>query len=180
MSQHEGKVALPGYSAGGSAETTDEQGLAPDLVPASPYPLGTSASHDQHSEVGNHVALLPSLRSSSPPSYPQNHHGNVPASFALTSAHRVAGAANGDSGVSAITYSASRIMKMISYSVHREEDAFLAKKESNRVLEKELLHEQELRRETQRRLEAQDEMLQMLQGIREAQSKLGASLGLTL
>ncbi|CBZ28438.1 conserved hypothetical protein [Leishmania mexicana MHOM/GT/2001/U1103] len=71
-------------------------------------------------------------------------------------------------------------MKMISYSVHREEDAFLAKKESNRVLEKELLHEQELRRETQRQLEALDEMLQMLQGIREAQSRLGASLGLTL
>ncbi|CAC9502353.1 hypothetical_protein_-_conserved [Leishmania infantum] len=71
-------------------------------------------------------------------------------------------------------------MKMISYSVHREEDAFLAKKESNRVLEKELLHEQELRRETQRQLEALDEMLQMLHEIREAQSRLGASLGLTL
>ncbi|CAM69304.1 conserved hypothetical protein [Leishmania infantum JPCM5] len=178
--RHEGKTAPPRYSAGGGVDTTGEHGPAPGLVPAPPYPLGTGVPHDRHSEVGSHIDSSPPLRSTSPPFYTQNYYGKVPASLVPANAHGVAGAANGDSGVSAITYPAGRIMKMISYSVHREEDAFLAKKESNRVLEKELLHEQELRRETQRQLEALDEMLQMLHEIREAQSRLGASLGLTL
>ncbi|KAG5474309.1 hypothetical protein LSCM1_03089 [Leishmania martiniquensis] len=180
MPRHEGKLAPPCYPAGGSSDTTGEHRLVSGPVPASAYLLGTSVLRDRHSEMGCPIAPSPSLRSTSPLFYPQNQYGNVPASLMLAGAQGVAGSPNGDSGGSAITYPAGLIMKMISYAVHREEDAFLAKKESNRVLEKELLHEQELRRETQRQLEALDEMLQMLQGIHDAQSSLGASLGLTL
>ncbi|KAG5499803.1 hypothetical protein GH5_03938 [Leishmania sp. Ghana 2012 LV757] len=181
MPRYEGKLPPPCYSAGcGRSDATGEHGLAPGLVTAPTHPLGTSVVHDRHSEVGCPVAPSPPLRSASPPFYPQNQYSNAPSSFILAGAHGVTGAANGDTSGSAATYPAGLIMKMISYAVHREEDAFLAKKESNRVLEKELLHEQELRRETQRQLEALDEMLQLLQGIHDAQSSLGASLGLTL
>ncbi|GET89994.1 hypothetical protein, conserved [Leishmania tarentolae] len=180
MPRHEGKTAPAGYSAGGGVDTTGENIPTSDLATASLCPLGTGVLHERHNEVANHTNPSPPLRPTSPPFFTQNYYGKVPASIVPANPHGIAVSANGDSGGSAISYPAGRIMKMISYSVHREEDAFLAKKESNRVLEKELLHEQELRRETQRQLEVLDETLQMLQGIREAQSRLGERLGLTL
>ncbi|KAG5500401.1 hypothetical protein JKF63_03493 [Porcisia hertigi] len=178
--QHVGKTAPPGYSSGVGSETADEHGLGLDLASAPHYPLGDGVQHDGRNGTGSQVAPSPPLGSISSPYYPKSCFCGVPVPPVVANPHGVAGASNGDGGGSAATYPVDRIMKMISYSVHLEEDTFLAKKESNRVLEKELQHEQDLRRDTQQQLEVLDERLQTLQGIREAQSRLGANFGLTL
>ncbi|KAK7200998.1 hypothetical protein NESM_000159200 [Novymonas esmeraldas] len=179
--RHEGRPAPPSYPAScGSGDVGGDHRLVQGIAPTPPYALGGSLPHSRTGEVRGRMAPSPPMRPASPPSYSHNHYTNAPAAFTLGGSHNVTGAGNGDGASGTSVYPADRIMKMISYSVHREEDAFLAKKESNRVLEKELLHAQGQRRETQRQLEAVDETLQMLQGIREAQSKLGASFGLSL
>jgi hypothetical protein len=164
----------PSYAA-------NERGLAPGL--SYPFPGGNGASHVRPSDGGSYAAPSPPpLQSTSPPSHPQNHYGDVPAALSLTpynlTAASPANAEGGNGSSSAV--SVDRLMKMISFSVHREEDSFLAKKESNRVLEKELQQEQEQRRETQRQLDTLDETFHALQSIHNAQLQLATRLGIDL
>lgn len=175
-SHHDGKSYLPSYPAG-TTDATSERGHAAGL--ASSYRGGNGVAHARQSDGGSRVAPSPSLQSKSPPFHPHNHYGNMPAALPLTT-HNLTTVQSGgvedvNGGGSAV--SADRLMKMISYSVHREEDAFLAKKESNRVLEKELQREQELRRETQRRLEYCEESFRVLHAIFDGQSQLAMQLG---
>ncbi|KPI89123.1 hypothetical protein ABL78_1767 [Leptomonas seymouri] len=178
-SRHEGKLPPPSYPAG-AIDAASEHGLAPGTGHS--YPTGNGTAHARPGNGVNHAAPSPPLKPTSPPFHPQNHYGNIPATLSLTThnltAVQSANAEDANGGGS--TVSADRLMKMISYSVHREEDAFLAKKESNRVLEKELQQEQELRRETQRQLDALEETLHAMQNIRNAQLQLAMQLGINV
>ncbi|KPA85470.1 hypothetical protein ABB37_01762 [Leptomonas pyrrhocoris] len=178
-SRHDAKSPPPSYSAG-TVDSANEHGLAPG--PGHSYPVVNGSANARRNDGGNYVAPSPPLQSTSPPFHPQNHFGNVPATLSLTSYNLTAvqSANIEDANGSGSAVSADRLMKMISYSVHREEDSFLARKESNRVLEKELQQEQELRRETQRQLDILDESFNAMQSIRNAQLQLAVQLGISL
>lgn len=174
---HDGKPFLPSYPTG-PVDAGNERGHTPGL--ASSYRVANGVAHVRQGDGGSHIAPSPSLQSKSPPFHPQNHYGNMAATLPLTSHNltTVQSANAEDSNGSGGTVSTDRLMKMISYSVHREEDAFLAKKESNRVLEKELQQEQELRRETQRQLEFIDEAFRVLHAIYDGQAQLAMQFGI--
>ena len=181
-SRHDGKSPPPppSYPAGAATDAINERGLAPG--PALPHPGVNGAAPARPNDGGSYAAPSPPLQSTSPPFHPQNHYGNMPAALSLTS-HNLAttqSANADDTNGSSTAVSVDRLMKMISFSVHREEDSFLAKKESNRVLERELQHEQELRRETQRQLDVVEERFHALQSIRDAQAQLAKQLGVAL
>lgn len=179
-SRHDGKSPPPSYATGAVDTAVNEHGRAPGSSHL--YPTGNGASHARQSDGGSYAAPSPPLQSTSPPFHPQNHYGNMPAALSLTS-YNVAlaqPATTEDTNGGSSAVSADRLMKMISFAVHREEDSFLAKKESNRVLEKELQQEQEARRETQRQLDFVDETFHVLQSIYDAQLQLAMRLGVPL
>lgn len=74
--------------------------------------------------------------------------------------------------VSPQQYSIEKLMKMISYYAHMEEDSLLSQKESNRVLEAELKRVQQQRRDAQSRLDKLEKSITNLEEIYEEQSVL--------